>query len=266
MLHAGPGEFGRLDEVPRLYRNVKLVNIGWSDYGVGDRPGQVARRRHSFIGPNEGSDRFRALAADAGRCLVDVPTKHLSGIEFESINASRAFNRWVWSVYDLAWRGNTGSPLRAERKLWESGFPTSPYDVEFYRRFIKGGQRNPLNPSVFAKWAESLPDYFCSELSDAFMCSVYAIDILLGGQLDADDAPPRDHTTARDFEGRPKTKKKKAQGRRKPTESDMKKDRKLAEDWQGSDCRTLAEFARLKGKSPRDVRRALDRVKSRRNK
>ena len=180
LIHAGPGERSRIYERLQLCRGSSdFVDGGFAAYEETDTPDKCSWRHYYYVGDKAGVALFLNLARDAGRCLCSIPDDIVEPIPSLSRRAKTPAQAWVWSVFELAWQKRPGSPLKASKLIWDAehtGVTTYPYDTEELRglsRTLGGG------PAFLQAWIERLPDYFCSELPDVFMASVYAIDILL---------------------------------------------------------------------------------------
>ena len=74
---------------------------------------------------------FNGIASDAGACLRSGSTTILRQLATETLSASRPEHLWVWSVFDLAWKG-VHPTLKAEKRLKE-GIEVVPYDSAMIR-------------------------------------------------------------------------------------------------------------------------------------
>lgn len=179
LIHAGPGQRDRLWETPRVAPKGKLVDGSFAVYRQAGTPEQCTWRRHYYIGEPTGVHLFWSLAADAGRALLGKSSAAFQAFPRETLSASTDRHRWLWTLFDLAWQQRIGSPLKAAKLIWDRehmGITTFPHDTAQLRGLNKifGG-----GSDILRRWSERLPDYFCSEVRNVFMASVYAIDIVL---------------------------------------------------------------------------------------
>jgi len=144
------------------------------------------KRTFSYHGSSEACQRLIKLAVRGGRTLQSSPKPAIAWVPFDTLRAGADENRWVFSIFDLAWQGRHPA-LQADRKTWfrwerpgsdsESQQVLVPYDLQKIRTLSK----NP--PSVLSnlpeEWAERLPGFFISELPDLFQASADLIDVLL---------------------------------------------------------------------------------------
>lgn len=113
-------------------------------YGTADDPAHDHIRRFYFVGDEAAVILFRQLAEDAGRLLAALP-----GVEAATLQVRRPGQRWVSCLFDLAWGPRAGSPLQTDPKI-----DTRAWD------------------------GKSPPKCVFGELHNAFLMSVYALDIL----------------------------------------------------------------------------------------
>lgn len=148
------------------------------------RPTPVVRL-WSYLGTPGAFEHFTALAKRGGRALLGSPQSAIAWIPPDTLITMEDENRWVWSLFALAWQGRHPS-LRAERKTWfrrphpnpnaEASIVYVPYDLQALRslRELAPARALPLPE----EWAERLPGYFISELPDLFQASVDLIDVV----------------------------------------------------------------------------------------
>lgn len=221
LIEAGRKDIASPDAVHRLLIKKKFVPkstetvIYNARFGedVGADPNANPCRRLSLIGNPIGAEWFLRLCQEG----MDI----LGGVELDGVDprvlsvglcnlrrglkwtpaerkpngvdltrASRA--RWLWLMFDLAWRTNAGTTLFAFRKFTHPKFDIElPYDPEFF-----GGRCRKPRPANFIademKWAKRLPDYFHSHIKDVFAKSLTMIDVLL---RNIDDQVTPDHTS-----------------------------------------------------------------------
>ena len=146
---------------------------------------------------------FWHLAGEAGACFRGNYAPLLPRVARESVERTEDDLRWLWLLFDLAWRNEIGSPLQAERRVWwdcENGdHRRVKYDLDFLKELqelrrertgqtSEGQGRRQTYPE---EWLEHPPQFFYSELPDVFAASVYAIDQLLAELVpDAPDSSP----------------------------------------------------------------------------
>jgi hypothetical protein len=145
-----------------------------------------ARRQWSYCGTFPAGAQFVELAERAGRALLSSPEQTIVWIPPDTLFARKDEDRWVWSIFDLAWQGRHPS-LRAERKTWfrppkpipdvASEVVYVPYDLHQLRSMREYGAA--LVRQIPEEWTERLPGYFISELPDVFQASADLIDTLL---------------------------------------------------------------------------------------
>ncbi len=181
LIHAGPGQRDRLAETPREAPEGRFVNGGFAAYEQADTPERCTWRREYYIGEPAGVYLFWRSANDAGRALLGQSPPAGQRFPRETLSVRTDRTRWLWTLFELGWQRRPGSPLKTTKLIWDrkrTGCTTFPYDTAQLRAISEmfGHSHEP-----FHKWAQELPDYFCSELSDVFMASVYGIDILLCG-------------------------------------------------------------------------------------
>jgi hypothetical protein len=133
---------------------------------------------------------FWRLAGDAGKCFAADDRSVLPEVAHESLEAADDGARWLWIVFDLAWKKVRGSPLQADRLVWHQpeGKPCSSYtlDVDFAREWESESKPGPgpdqarrIEEIAYLKaWAERRPGFYYSSLDDLFAASVWAIDLL----------------------------------------------------------------------------------------
>lgn len=181
LIHTGPGQRDRLWETPRVAPKGKFVDGSFAVYRQANTPERCTWRRHYYIGEPTGVHLFWSLATDGGRALLGVSSAAFQAYPRETLSAGTDLHRWLWTLLDLAWQQRVGSPLKAAKLIWDRehmGITTFPHDTAQLRGLSKifGG-----GSDILRRWSERLPDYFCSEMPNVFMASVYAIDIVLSG-------------------------------------------------------------------------------------
>ena len=175
-----------------LLRNHKSDMFLWpvdtEDLRVDPKWQELCRRT------NESHDVFWRLASEAGRCFGGHDCDTLPEMARESLEASEDGCRWLWIVFDLAWRRVRGSPLQADRSIWREvegeGGHFYAWELNTDRHWAAEWKRasSPKSCPDEAKriqkwaylkdWAERPPAFYYSHLDDLFLASVWAIDLL----------------------------------------------------------------------------------------
>ena len=143
-------------------------------------------REWKTYGTHGGMRTFATLATEAGRLLV---SEHLSACDClaaETLNQNKYQDRWLWSLFDLAWSPAAGSPLQATRSAWWKNVRIPLDQVDEQRRVWGAKLETPIGLAL--AFIPDPPDSFCSVLEDLFSASVYAIDRL---ERDVEDALAR---------------------------------------------------------------------------
>jgi hypothetical protein len=233
-----------------------------------------------------GLDRFRVLAERAWECLVSLPadvfdcvppelaelrTKALKShpsvrpkprkdrgqqkslpdtCEFDALLPSGGdpVDLWLGYLHWLAWSTKEGSPLRAKRMTWNGST-----DMDWFATRKEFDAVRRCLPGQTGFTFESTRHYY-SILEDLFLSSALAIDAI-ESKLNQD--PSRG---VKDLEAnRPKARR--PGGR--PSDTDHKKDKRVAEAWDSGNYSTYAELARELKMSPKDVEYAIWRHRKR---
>ncbi len=168
-------------ELGTFYRNFKFVE------GTPRLLDRGAKRELYFFGPEKLRKEFLRLAGEAGTLISGVPEAAFPApIPDETLRTTDEQLRWCYFVFDLAWAGIKGSPLRASEKFAWNGDGILPLTklpelrqwngYEWGKEIAERAARVPDPPSWF------------SDIDDLWRASVYAVDILLAtvGRSDAD--------------------------------------------------------------------------------
>ena len=177
-------------------------------------------------------------------------------------------DRWVWSLFDLAWQGRHPS-LRAERRTWfrpagplkdvETNVIYLPFDLQRLRALRDSGP-----PAICAfpeEWSERLPGCFVSELPDLLQASADLIDVLLDmatrieGELQAPRAAAPKAADA--ASGKTRTRR----GRKPDTNAE--EDKRIANAWATGRYKTFADLDRELNLAAGTAKRAVDRHRKR---
>lgn len=238
LIEAGRKDIASTDAVHRLLLKKKFISkitetiiydTRFGDDYKGD-PNANPSRRLSLIGNPSGAEWFLRLCQE-GMDILRSATLEVVGVDPRvwsiglcisnraarksirwtpaerkpnGIDLTRASHcRWLWLMFDLAWRAKTGTTLTASRY-----FVHPKFDIElFYEtEFFQLRCREPRQPNFIAdelKWAKQLPDYFHSRINDVWAKSITMIDTLLRNLTDPDGntAPP--NTAPKGLPGRP---------------------------------------------------------------
>jgi hypothetical protein len=126
------------------------------------------------------AQREREIAAGHDTSFTYVPDEDeyfLMGISGSSTSL------WLLMVYNLAWRFDVGTPLKAQRHVWTDGlmmsFSKDESELQHMRHPALPGQDSIRMPI----------EWVCSDLSNVFLASVLAIDVITS-KLDKSDSPP----------------------------------------------------------------------------
>ena len=145
-----------------------------------------ATRIWTYHGSFDASTRLVELATRAGQTLLGSPPQAVAWIPQYTLFASRDQDRWLWSLFDLAWQGRHPS-LRAERKTWFHP-PKKELNIKFDVVYVSydlqklramRGSQTAFGSDIPEEWTERLPGYFVSELPNLFQASADLIDVLL---------------------------------------------------------------------------------------
>lgn len=182
----------------------------------GESFGQGAHRDVVFLGSqnvvecqrfSESVKQWTLLAEQAGASLESLPGTCIASISLDSLFESKRWLRWVYCLFDLAWQkrhptlaadrnfvfrfkdttiqlANDGNELHAKEITIQL-----PYDLNALREWAT----TPLAMQVPipSEWLNALPEFFESELSDIFLASAAAIDLLLlDGGIGAEQPSP----------------------------------------------------------------------------
>jgi DNA-binding CsgD family transcriptional regulator len=224
LVHAGPGERKREDEIPPIWGRVltKLDTFGDDrtypnlHFGCGGRyepriqtleqarttdEESQAWRNLYFAGERAALTLFQQLATAAGICLESLPPERTASIAPDSFSRSSEFFRWACAVYDLAW-SESHPVLAAPRRYWDAGNEPRICRLDY----LWSSHVGPGRP-------DGAPDYYFAELTDVFMASVYAIDLLLdAGNGSGTPTPP----AAQQGEGASPQRRRRRAAQRKP--------------------------------------------------
>lgn len=158
------------------------------------------KRLWSCEGKPEAKLAWHELADRGGKILLGSPTTAINWIPEATFFAQKDRNRWLWSIFSLAWYG-FHPYLRAKRETWlvvkdELGQDSEirvPHD-HLKLRDLKADM--PASGICIPDaWVEWPPGYFVSELSDVFQASADLIDELLTPPPSDDEKTQSDIST-----------------------------------------------------------------------
>jgi len=146
-------------------------------------------------------DAFKRCATEAGEIVASVKDRLASVLPAETLATKDSFHRWIFTVYDVAWRAPADSPRVATKYIPIEGFgpfmttdesvlydPTyirsTPWS-EVERRLDKNGWGTFSHfEASYVSWGEKLPEYFASRIDDIVEASDWTIDWLLSQLAD----------------------------------------------------------------------------------
>ncbi|MBL8798763.1 MAG: hypothetical protein JNM56_33025 [Planctomycetia bacterium] len=153
-----------IETMAELY-TADVKGVGFQFFGEASYGPRCRAFRNHFVSVNFAGYRLlRLLGNDAAKCLRDIPDNRLTEAHQDSLIERPDLYCWLWVVFDLAW-GQRFPPLAAERHCWKPG-------VTSHQDWLWRSHRGLDVP-------DGVPEYFHSELPDALLASVYAIDMLL---------------------------------------------------------------------------------------
>lgn len=141
-------------------------------------------------------DAFKRCAAEAGQLVAFVNERLGDVLPTETLAAKDSFHRWIFTVYDVAWKAPPGSPQAATKYIPMKGFDefmrtdeSVLYDLdhlrstpwsEVERRLDKHGWRTvaPFE-GPYASWSKELPEYYASRIDDIVQASYWTIGWLV---------------------------------------------------------------------------------------
>jgi len=141
-------------------------------------------------------DAFKECATEAGTLVASVQERLASQLPAQTLAAKQDLHRWIFTVYDIAWRQPSGSPLRATRYIpvqgLDAGMQTDEsilYDLEHLRATPWSAVERRLDPNgwgsvvnfkePYASWNVELPEYYGSRIDNIVQSSDWAIDWLV---------------------------------------------------------------------------------------
>jgi hypothetical protein len=142
-------------------------------------------------------DPFKQCAAQAGE-LVGRAKEHLAAaLPEETLAAKDDLHRWIYTVFDLAWKKPPESPLSAVRYIPVQAMDqfmrtdeSIVYDLDSIRAMPWTDVVRRLDPNnrgwldnlagPYASWREQLPQYYASRIDDMVEASDWTIDWLIG--------------------------------------------------------------------------------------
>lgn len=141
-------------------------------------------------------DAFKRCATEAGEIVASVSDRLVSNLPVETLATKDRFHRWIFTVYDVAWRAPSGSPQAATRYIPIEGFGpfmttdesvlydlghirSTPWSVVEGRLDVNGWGSFSHFKESYASWGEKLPEYFASRIDDIVQASDWTIDWLL---------------------------------------------------------------------------------------
>jgi hypothetical protein len=135
-----------------------------------------AKRRLWVNGDFEAHSRFQTLAIDSARAVQGIPDEVWRGrLEPETMATSDDYVRWLYVLFDLAWRNEPVATLRAKKYAW---FDTAKAHTVFALDDLPIlRQTSPLSERLAA--IPDPPCHFYSTLMNVCAASVGAIDMLV---------------------------------------------------------------------------------------
>jgi hypothetical protein len=141
-------------------------------------------------------DAFKKCATQAGALIASAKERLACELPAETLATKQDLHRWIFAVYDIAWRQPPGSPLRATRYIpvqgLDAGMQTDEsilYDIEHLRATPWTAVERRLDPNrwgsavnfkePYASWGVELPEYYASRIDDIAQSSDWAIDWLV---------------------------------------------------------------------------------------
>jgi hypothetical protein len=131
----------------------------------------LAMRQVILRGPSASIDDFFRFAADAGRALIFPPSQLTAHVATPTLLDSPF--KWIYVVFDLAWKCPSGSPLWTPQTPWINYDKQKPLPDWVSRQFERDGL--PRRDSI-REFQPTDRHFFHSEIHRLFDFSVYAID------------------------------------------------------------------------------------------
>lgn len=140
-------------------------------------------------------DAIKKSATEAGALIALVRDRLASVLPAATLFAKNDLHRWIFTVYDIAWRNPPDSPLSATKYIPIEGMneflgtnERIVYDLERVRAtpwsdVERGWEMHRRRDfahfkEAYASWGETLPVYFASRIDDFVRASDLAIDWL----------------------------------------------------------------------------------------
>jgi len=136
-----------------------------------------ATRTLQVYGEYEAFRSFSQIASEAGCSIPAMPPEARKPLFPETVRETDSLRCWLYVLFDLAWWGIEGSPLRAERSTWVGNTSVSLRSLPHFRRADAAGAK-VLPPELLAQIPDPA-DRFYSVLDNLFLASIAAVDILL---------------------------------------------------------------------------------------
>lgn len=141
-------------------------------------------------------DAFKRCVGEAGALVAAARERLAPVLPAETLAAKQDLHRWIFTVFDIAWRKPDGSPLAATRYIPVEGFDAGMgtnesilYDLDYIRstpwpELDRRMDRNRWGTFAhlkepYAAWGVELPEYYASRIDDIVRASDWAIDWLV---------------------------------------------------------------------------------------
>jgi hypothetical protein len=141
-------------------------------------------------------DAIKQCAAQAGALVASASEQFTSILPAETLAAKQDLHRWIFTVYDIAWKKPPGSPLSATRYIpvqgLDAGMQTEEsilYDLDHIRSTPWSTLEQRLDKNrwgsfahfkePYAAWGVELPMCYASRIDDIAQSSDWAIDWLV---------------------------------------------------------------------------------------
>jgi hypothetical protein len=134
-------------------------------------------RSHLYANDGDAFKQYELLANDAGRCLLGLPdtirTELWSNLPSTTRLAQDNCSLWTDAVFELAFSMRAGSPLVAEKRVWNDGVSIALDQLNLFRKH----PQCVIFPQLVQ--VKNPPPWWYSDIASAFRSSVDAIDILV---------------------------------------------------------------------------------------
>ena len=170
--------------------DVQFVSHCRTPYGLptGRQSRQTFLRQFEYFGSQEARRSFTKIAETAGNCLLSIPmNRRPSAVSELTIDTHFPSQRWLFCVFDLAWRGDLPS-FRGTRYLWRDAEGEDKirslygHVPEIVNHVAEGIAKDTLRDRD--EIAVQLENYHCSAIPDLFAASVEAVDALLNATVE----------------------------------------------------------------------------------